>query len=253
MSIKEKSYAKINLFLKIEGYEDGYHKLNSRFMRVKDVYDEIEIREAEKFNIIGDFGCVLRDNTIFKAYLKLITYFPDIKDYFIGKEIVVTKNIPEMAGLGGGSSNAATFLNMVNEDSGLGLDKDRLAMIGAEIGSDVPFFIYEIDVANVYGRGEIVKPYDEKAIDVEIAVPPVECSTPEVFRMYRERYFNPQKSEFDKIPTMELLETKAPEELNDLLRPALARYSELFKYKDYGYFSGSGSSFFKLKNKKEIV
>jgi 4-diphosphocytidyl-2-C-methyl-D-erythritol kinase len=249
--MKEKSYAKVNLFLKIEGYKDGFHQLNSRFMRVKDLYDEIEIRDGDKFDIRGDFDCVLRDNTIFKAYLKLITYFPDIRDYFIGKEIIVTKNIPTMSGLGGGSSNAATFLNMVNKDSGLNLSKDELAKIGAEIGSDVPFFIYEIDVANVYGRGEIIVPYNEDAIEIEIAVPPVDCSTPEVFRMYRERYFNPQKSNFDKIPTMELLENKTPEELNDLLRPALARYSELFKYKDYGYFSGSGSSFFNIKQLKE--
>jgi 4-diphosphocytidyl-2-C-methyl-D-erythritol kinase len=247
MSLKAKSYAKINLFLKIEGYKDGYHQLNSRFMKVKNVYDEIEIKESEKFDIIGNFDCALRDNTIFKAYLQLITNFPDIRDYFIGKEIVVTKNIPAMAGLGGGSSNAATFLNMVNEDSGLNLSKDELAKIGAEIGSDVPFFIYDFDVANVYGRGEIVTPYDEKPIEVEIGVPPVECSTPEVFKMYKEKYFNPQKSNFDEIPTKELLENKTPEELNDLLRPALARYSELFKYKDFGYFSGSGSSFFKVK------
>jgi len=244
--MKAKSYAKINLFLKIEGYKDGYHQLNSRFMRVKNLYDEIEIKDAEKFNIIGDFDCALRDNTIFKAYLKLISYYPDIRDYFIAKEIKVTKNIPSSAGLGGGSSNAATFLNMVNKDSGLNLSKDELAKIGAEIGSDVPFFIYEVDVANVYGRGEIIETYDEKPIDVEVFTPPIECSTPEVFRMYKENYFNPKKSDFDKISTIELLE-KSPEELNDLLRPALAKYIELFKYKDYGYFSGSGSSFFRIK------
>jgi len=244
--MKEKSYAKINLFLKIEGYKDGYHQLNSRFMKVKDLYDEIEFKKGT-FKIIGDFNCALRDNTIFKAYLKLITLYPDIRDYFIDKQIVLTKNIPEMAGLGGGSSNAATFLKMVNNDSGLNLNIEELAKIGAEIGSDVPFFIYDFDVANVYGRGEIVKKYDEEAIDVEIGVPPIECSTPAVFQMYREKYFNPQKSNFDEIPTKELLTTKTPEELNDLLRPALALYSDLFKYKDFGYFSGSGSAFFKPK------
>jgi len=245
--MKAKSYAKINLFLKIEGYKDGYHQLNSRFMKVKNLYDEIEIKEAEKFNITGEFDCALRDNTIFKAYLKLITEYPEVRDYFIEKEIKITKNIPTMAGLGGGSSNAATFLNMVNEDSRLNLSKNELAKIGAEIGSDVPFFIYDWDVANVYGRGEIVKPYDEKALNVEITTPKIECSTPEVFRMYREKFFNPQKSNFDEIPTKELLESKNPEELNDLLTPALSKYPELENYKNYGYFSGSGSSFFRLK------
>jgi len=248
--MKAKSYAKVNLFLKIEGYKDGYHQINSRFLKVKNLYDEIEIKEAEKFNIIGDFDCVLRDNTIFRAYLKLITEYPDIRDYFIGKEIRVTKNIPSSAGLGGGSSNAATFLKMVNSDSGLNLSLDELAKIGADIGSDVPFFIYDFDVANVYGRGEIIEEFKEEGLDVEVYTPPIECSTPDVYRMYRERYFNPTKSDFDKIPTLELLNNYKAEELNDLLRPALALYPELFKYKD-GFFSGSGSSFFKLKQKDE--
>jgi len=243
--MKAKSYAKINIFLKIEGYKDGYHQLNSRFMKVKNLYDEIEFKKGT-FNIIGDFGCVLRDNTIFKAYYELITTYPHIREYFIDKQIVVTKNIPEMAGLGGGSSNAATFLKMVNSDSGLNLSLDELAKLGAKIGSDVPFFIYDFDVANVYGRGEKVIAYDEKSLNVEVFTPPVECSTKDVFQMYREKYFNPQKSDFDKMPTQELLSTKTPEELNDLLRPSLALYPELHKYKDFGFFSGSGSSFFKI-------
>jgi len=242
--MKEKSYAKVNLFLKIEGYKDGYHQLNSRFMKVKNLYDEIEIKEGS-FNIVGNFDCAVRDNTIFKAYHRLITLYPDIRDYFVNKKIIVNKQIPSMAGLGGGSSNCATFLRMVNNDSGLNLSTEKLAEIGAEIGSDVPFFIYDFDMANVYGRGEIVEKYDEEAIEIEIGVPPVECSTPAVFKMYKEKYFNPQKSDFDKISTQELLDTKNPEELNDLLRPALALYSDLFKYKDFGFFSGSGSAFFK--------
>jgi len=239
----EKSYPKINIFLKIEGFKDGYHQLNSRFMRIKNIYDEIEIKEG-KFNIIGDFDCAVRDNTIFKAYHKLITYYPEIREYFIDKQIIVKKNIPSMAGLGGGSSNAATFLKMVNKDSGLNLSTEKLAEIGAEIGSDVPFFIYDVDVANVYGRGEIIKPYNEKPIEVEITVPPIECSTPAVFKMYKEHFFNPQKSDFDKIPSLELLEKYSAEELNDLLKPALLLCNTLFKYEE-GFFSGSGSSFFK--------
>jgi 4-diphosphocytidyl-2-C-methyl-D-erythritol kinase len=242
----EKSYAKINLFLKIEGYKNGYHQLNSRFMKVKNLYDEIEFKKGT-FNIIGKFDCAVRDNTIFKAYIKLITLYPEIREYFSDKEIIVTKNIPSMAGLGGGSSNAATFLKMANKDSGLNLSVDELAKIGAEIGSDVPFFIYDYDVANVYGRGEIVKKYDETPIDVEVKTPPIECSTPAVFKMYREKYFNPQKSNFDEIPSIELLSKYTPKELNDLLNPALALYDELSNYENFGYFSGSGSTFFKLK------
>jgi 4-diphosphocytidyl-2-C-methyl-D-erythritol kinase len=240
-----KSYAKINIFLKIEGYKDGFHQLNSRFMKVKNLYDEIEIKNGI-FNIIGDFDCVLRDNTIFKAYHKLITLYPNIRDYFVDKRIVVKKNIPAMAGLGGGSSNAATFLKMVNKDSGLDLEVDELAWIGSQIGSDVPFFIYDYDVANVYGRGEIVEEYDEELIDVEVLTPPIECSTAKVFQTYKKHYFNPQKSDFDKVSSIELLKKYSPEEMNDLLKPALLLCDELAKYKDFGYFSGSGSSFFRM-------
>ena len=241
----EKSYPKINIFLKIEGFKNGYHQLNSRFMKIKNIYDEIEIKKG-KFNIIGNFDCSIKDNTIFKAYQKLVTYYPQLKDYFIDKQIIVKKNIPTMAGLGGGSSNAATFLKMVNKDSNLNLPTEKLAKIGAEIGSDVPFFIYDVDVANVYGKGEIIKPYNEKKVDVELIIPPIKCSTPTVFKVYKEKFFNPQKSNFDTIPTFELLTNYSAEELNDLLKPALSVCNTLYKYKE-GFFSGSGSSFFKLK------
>ncbi len=243
--MKIKAHAKVNIFLKITGYDGYYHLLNSRFMKVKNLYDEIEIVEAEKFNIIGDINCVLRDNSVFKAYIALTQEYPDIKKWFIGKEIRIHKNIPEMAGLGGGSSDAAAFLRLVNEKSGLNLPNEKLAEIGKKIGSDVPFFIYDSDVADVYGRGDIVKPRDEEALDIEVFTPPVECSTPEVYKMYKERFFNPSPTDLDKQDTKEILLNHSPSELNDLLKPALMLYPELNKYLDKGFFSGSGSSFFK--------
>ena len=242
-----KAFAKVNIFLKIIGHDGEYHLLNSRFMKVKNLYDEIEIVEGEKFNIIGDINCALRDNSVFEAYLYLTQEYPEIKKWFIGKEIRIKKNIPEMAGLGGGSSDAAAFLRLVNEKSGLNLDKEKLLEIGKKIGSDVAFFIEDVDVADVYGRGDIVIPRDEKALDLEVFTPPVECSTPDVYKMYKERFFNPTPTELDKKETKEILSTYSPKELNDLLQPALTLYPELNKYLDKGFFSGSGSSFFKIK------
>jgi len=245
--MKIKAYAKVNIFLKIVGHDGYYHLINSRFMKVKDLYDEIEIVEADKFNIVGDINCVLRDNTVFKAYVALTQEYPEIKKWFIGKEIRIKKNIPEMAGLGGGSSDAAAFLRLVNEKSGFNLDKEKLLKIGKKIGSDVAFFIEDVDVADVYGRGDIVIPRDEKALDLEIFTPPIECSTPDVYKMYKERFFNPTPTELDKKKTKEILSTYSPKELNDLLQPALILYPELSRYLDKGFFSGSGSSFFTLK------
>jgi 4-diphosphocytidyl-2-C-methyl-D-erythritol kinase len=244
--MKIKAHAKVNVFLKIIGHDGTYHQIKSRFMKVKNLYDEIEIKEAEKFNIIGDINCVLRDNTVFKAYLELTRAYPEIKEWFIGKEIIIRKNIPEMAGLGGGSSDAAAFLRLVNEKSGLNLPTKDLAKIGAKIGSDVAFFIYDCEVADVYGRGEIVEPREEKALNLDIFTPPIECETAKVYQNYKEKFFNPKPTNFDKLSTEELLQDYSPEELNDLLLPALDLYPNLHKYKNFGFFSGSGSSFFKI-------
>jgi len=245
--MKIKAHAKVNIFLKITGHDGNYHLINSRFMKVKDLYDEIEIVEGEKFNIISNVNCALRDNTVFKAYIYLTQEYPDVKEWFIGKEIRIKKNIPEMAGLGGGSSDAAAFLRLVNEKSGLNLDKEKLLEIGKKIGSDVAFFIEDVDVADVYGRGDIVVPRDEKTLNLEIFTPPIECSTPDVYKMYKERFFNPMPTDLDKKKTKEILKNYSPTELNDLLQPALMLYPELNRYLDKGFFSGSGSSFFKLK------
>ncbi len=246
--MKIKAYAKVNIFLKIIGHDGMYHQIKSRFMKVKDLYDEIEIVDAEKFNIVGDVNCVLRENSVFKAYLALTQEYPEIKKWFIGKEIRIHKKIPEMAGLGGGSSDAGAFLRLVNEKSGLNLDTDKLIEIGKKVGSDVAFFITDADVADVYGRGDIVEVRDEKALDLEVLTPPIECSTPEVYNAYKQNFFNPQNTDFDKKETLELLQNYKPSELNDLLKPALMLYPELYKYQDFGFFSGSGSSFFRVKN-----
>ena len=246
--MKIKAPAKVNIFLKITGHDGYYHLINSRFMKVDKLYDEIEIKEAQKFDIKGDINCALRDNSVFKAYVELITQYPEIRKWFIGKEIKIKKNIPEMAGLGGGSSDAAAFLRLVNEKSGLNLSIDKLLEIGKKIGSDVAFFLYDTDVADVYGRGEIVEPRDEKALDLEVFTPPVECSTPDVYRLYKERFFNPSPTDLDKKETKEILKNYSPSELNDLLKPAIILYPQLNRYLNHGFFSGSGSSFFKVKS-----
>ncbi|OUR70838.1 4-(cytidine 5'-diphospho)-2-C-methyl-D-erythritol kinase, partial [Arcobacter sp. 31_11_sub10_T18] len=149
-----KSYAKVNIFLKIAGKRDNYHELVSRFVRVKNLYDTITFlpnNEINDFNLIGEFGCETKKNTIYKAFLALRNNCPKIDAYFRVYSIKVEKNIPECAGLGGGSSNAAAFLILANEVFDLNYSKDRLARMGLKVGADVPFFIYEYDSANVTG------------------------------------------------------------------------------------------------------
>ena len=248
--MKIKAYAKVNIFLKIVGHDGNYHQIKSRFMKIKNLYDEIEIVESDKFNIIGNINCALRDNSVFRAYIELTNEYPEIKKWFIGKEIRITKNIPEMAGLGGGSSDAGAFLRLVNKESGLNLSTKKLIKIGEKIGSDVAFFIYDYDVANVQGRGEIVEKIDEELLDIEVFTPPIECSTKKVYQIYKENFFNPKDVDFENKNSLYLLQNYSSIELNDLLKPALSIYPDLYKYMDRGYFSGSGSSFFNLRRQK---
>ena len=257
MTISKKSYAKVNIFLKIVGVRDGYHLLASRFARVKNLYDIVEFKSGsfDEFTLEGNFGCTTQQNTIYKAYLKLKELSPQVENYFKTHKVVVNKIIPEFAGLGGGSSNCATFILMVNEICCLNLSKDELSVIGASIGADVPFFIYEYDSANVSGIGEIVQEYKEKTLDIHTFTPKIECNTGAIFKSFRADFYK----ECPKDEVKRLFETKSIDiynsmdikEANDLYEPALS-LNKTLNPKDLGldkksFFSGSGSSFFTIK------
>ena len=130
IEMSEKSYAKVNIFLKIADKRDNYHELVSRFVRVHNLYDLMSFVKTSRkaFDIIGDFGCKMETNTVYKAY-KLIEKFNGVTEFFKNYSVKIEKNIPEFAGLGGGSSNAATFLIMVNKYCNLNLSKDELCQI----------------------------------------------------------------------------------------------------------------------------
>ena len=106
----QKSYAKVNIFLKIVGKQDGYHLLASRFAKVYSLFDTISFvpSKQQDFVLEGNFGCKTQQNTIYKAYEALNKIY-NIQDIFKHYKVVVKKQIPEFAGLGGGSSNAVYF------------------------------------------------------------------------------------------------------------------------------------------------
>jgi len=261
---KYKAFAKVNIFLKITGKRGVYHEIVSRFMRVPQLYDELSFVLKEKrdlqrdsFVILGDFACKTEENTIYKAYsaLKRATGSQALEDLMQKYAVKVDKSIPAFAGLGGGSSDAAAYLKMCNEILQLNLSLDELAVIGLEVGADVPFFIYDYSSANVSGIGEVVTPFEEPLLDLEIFTPKVEISTPKVYRTYREAFYAPIDSlrvkELLEKSSQEILETMSAKEANDLFMPAMQSYPELDSYYKEGYFfSGSGSSFFKIKDEK---
>ncbi len=262
---KYKAYAKVNIFLKITGKRENYHEIVSRFMRVDDLYDELSFVSKEnidaksnEFKIIGTFSCDTKQNTLYKAYvaLKNATKSEPLEKLMQTHAVAVTKNIPAFAGLGGGSSDAATYLKMCNEVLHLGLSLNELATIGLQVGADVPFFIYDYVSANVSGIGEVVEAFEEESLAFDIFTPKVEISTPKVYVAYRENFYNPidgfEAQRLKAISSREVVESMSAQEANDLFLPALQEYKELKEHYKQGYFfSGSGSSFFKLKDTKE--
>ena len=254
-----KAHAKINIFLKITGHKEGYHTLLSRFIRVEDLYDTIEFVpcKCKTFTIEGCEDVPLESNTIYKAYIALNDYTADqnISNFFSEHKVVVTKRIPSQAGLGGGSSDAAAFMRLVNEVCDLQIETEALAKIGITIGADLPFFIYNYPAANVSGFGEIVKPFQEEPLEVELFTPDIGCDTTEVYKTFNKyllQYIS-RASFFgwENLDSRTLLNLiPDPIALNDLYPAALVAYPELEELDRKGwFFSGSGSTFFKLKQK----
>jgi 4-diphosphocytidyl-2-C-methyl-D-erythritol kinase len=255
-----RAYAKVNIFLKITGTRENYHEIVSRFMKVQNLYDELSFvaKTDEKFQIIGDFSCQTEQNTIYKAYmaLRVFTNSSSLENLMRTHGVNVKKSIPAFAGLGGGSSDAATYLKMCNEVLHLGLSLNELAKIGLEVGADVPFFIYGYDSANVSGIGEVVEEFKEDLLKIQTYTPKIEISTPKVYQIYRESFFAPidgfEAQKLKETPSLEILQKMNPSEANDLFEPALLAYKELKEHYKHGYhFSGSGSSFFKVQEDKE--
>ncbi|SCC71943.1 4-(cytidine 5'-diphospho)-2-C-methyl-D-erythritol kinase [Acinetobacter albensis] len=139
--IRVPSPAKLNLFLHITGRRDnGYHELQSIFQLI-DLQDWLEFRpknDDTSISIEGINTVDIEQNLIYKAIQILKPY----AQKEIGLSILVEKNIPMGAGLGGGSSNAATTLIVVNQLWQCGLSLEQLAELGVKLGADVPIFVH---------------------------------------------------------------------------------------------------------------
>ncbi|MDR2081748.1 MAG: 4-(cytidine 5'-diphospho)-2-C-methyl-D-erythritol kinase [Campylobacteraceae bacterium] len=250
-----KSYAKVNIFLKIIGVRGAYHEIISRFVRVDNLYDEMEFVQkpfhARGFELKGGFQCKTLKNTIYKAYilLKHAAKSTKMNDFFAEYALNVKKNIPTGGGLGGGSSNAAAFLLHVNKILELGFSMQELCNIGSKIGADVNFFLHECKAANVKGVGEIIEPLDD-APNIELVFDDTACDTALVYGKFKEYcHFYSDKTIAEKIASLssqEILQKFDNWFLNDLLRSVLICYPSLKAKADAGLFlSGSGSTFFK--------
>jgi len=152
------SPAKINLTLQVlKKREDNYHEIYTIYQKIT-LFDEIEIIEIKEYpqfelEFLAEEEVPLEKNSMFKAY-KL---FVDAYGIGEGFKARVLKRIPMGAGLGGGSSNAGTFLKFLGQR--YGIPKEELLNLGEMVGADVPFFVEDYPSAIAFGIGERLKPY----------------------------------------------------------------------------------------------
>jgi 4-diphosphocytidyl-2-C-methyl-D-erythritol kinase len=175
------SPAKINLFLQITGKRpDGYHELFS-LMCCVDLCDTIFLRFGGKsIEIESNDPNIPLDETNL-AHKAAALFFKTLHAND-GLKITIEKSIPVAAGLGGGSSNAASVLQALNKRYGCPLSQDRLLAMGLGLGADVPFFIFRRP-AFASGIGEILEAYPGRLpYHILLVYPEVKVSTAEVFR-----------------------------------------------------------------------
>lgn len=160
-TITRRSYAKVNLFLDIlKLRDDGYHDLCMVNSKIS-LHDTITctFNDSNEITLTSNLDDIPLDgkNTAYKA----AKMFLEQSGLQQGVEIHLEKTIPHGAGLGGGSSNAAVVLEVLNELTDQSLSLETLCGIGVSIGADVPFFLYE-RACQIYGIGESIKELEYK-------------------------------------------------------------------------------------------
>ncbi len=156
-----RSRAKLNLALRVGAKrKDGYHELVTLFHRIS-LQDTVTLRKrSEGIRLICSHPRVPQKNNLIVRAFHLLKATHPFKG---GVTVRLTKRIPVGGGLGGGSSNAATFLIGMNRLYRLGLRRSELMKLGGKLGADIPFFISGERHALGLGRGDQIRPLPFKS------------------------------------------------------------------------------------------
>ena len=226
---KIKSYAKINLALNIVGKNSNLHKIES-IISFLDMYDEISIKSIKnhnhqiKFN--GKFSAnIYSRNTISKLF-EVINKKKLIKNKKF--KIIIKKNIPSRAGLGGGSMNAANVLKFLVKKKIIKVSNKELFKICNEIGSDVILGMFSNNLI-LKSNNKIRVFGNKKSIYTLVVKPSFGCSTKDIYSKVK-GFTKPQ---FDK-PNKRIFNMNYLKKLNNSLEPiVLSNYKILRKIKSF--------------------
>lgn len=240
--MKRAAPAKINLSLRVLGKRaDGFHELET-LMAPLTLADELTFLPRRAFQFACSDPTLPVDDS--NLAVRAAHLFHQRTGHPIDVRIELEKRIPHGAGLGGGSSDAAAVLLGLDELYNLGLSREDLAAMAAELGSDVPFFIYQ-SPAWCRGRGEIVEPTVlPQALPILLLKPAFPVPTPDAYRRW---------AEANELPGVAYAAQALPWGLlvNDLERPVFEKYIVLATMKMWllaqpevsgALMSGSGST-----------
>ncbi len=182
--------AKINLFLKVINKRcDGYHNLLSVITKIN-LCDQLSVGISDHFSlkIFGQFENLINPKN--NLLTSILNYFQEKYSITNNLKIILEKNIPVGAGLGGGSSDACSFMKILNEIFNLNLTKSELQKISLNFGSDIAFF-FEETTQMVMNRGETLHDYNDlEKLEIVLIYPQINLSTKKIFQDYAKHNLN---------------------------------------------------------------
>lgn len=245
--------AKINLGLFLtEKRADGYHNLQTVFYPIK-IHDVVELIDATETSMVikgidipGDSA----DNICLKAFKTLQADFN-----LPHQQIVLLKNIPVGAGLGGGSADAAFLVKLVNQKFNLGLSDEQMEEYVRQLGADCAFFIKN-KPTYAFAKGD---EFEELAIDLStyylvLVKPPVHVSTAQAYSKVKVKQPSTSLKDLIHLP----LQDWQAHILNDFEPSVFENYPQIDEIKTklyqsgakFALMSGSGSSVFAIFEKE---
>ena len=251
--MEEVAPAKINLSLRVlRRRDDGFHEMETRMAPIS-LYDSLQAEAADAFEFRADDPALPtgEDNLVVRAahlFFSRINREPNVR-------ITLSKKIPHGAGLGGGSSDAAATLRLLNRFVDARLPMKELSALAANLGSDVPFFV-DGGAAICRGRGELIEraPLPTR-LNLLLLKPPFGVATPWAYSRW---------GEAQEIPRANYATQQFADQVfvNDLERPVFEKFVSLARMKTWllaqpqiavALMAGSGSTVFAIFRDRESV
>lgn len=247
--MKIKAYAKVNLCLKIyKKTEEEKHKLDSVLYLCKNIYDVISIKPSNKTSVsyfYKNHQIQVEDCLVTKT-LKYLKEKYGLKQNY---KIRIDKQIPIGAGLGGGSSDAASVINFVIKNQEINLD---LRDIAINLGSDIPFFLSQYQIARVKNYGEYVSPVFDWEPKIKLHINNIFVSTQKIFKLLDTDPLYKSTVDVDTIIKNNIYKQHLNVVYNDLTKYIIQsdkQLENLYKeFSGYGWFTGAGSTIVTLED-----